>query len=177
LRKSGKVALARIVIRTRQHIAALTPFDDIINLITLRYPAELRAPDDLPVPDANPKKAGLSAKEVEMAQSLVESMSGDWDPESLRDTYRDDILAMVQKKIKSRQTHEIAEPEADEDSRPRSSAKVIDLMALLKQSIDGKGKGEGKNKPAAPAAKRAKATAKPAAKARTRTAPSARARA
>ena len=177
LRKSGKVALARIVIRTRQHIAALTPFDDIINLITLRYPAELRAPDDLPVPDANPKKAGLSAKEVEMAQSLVESMSGDWDPESLRDTYRDDILALVQKKIRSRQTHEIAEPEPEDEDKPRSSAKVIDLMALLKQSIDGKGKRPAA-KPAATPARRTKAAARPAAaKNRSRTAPSARARA
>jgi len=149
LRSSGKIALARIVIRTRQHIAALTPFDDIINLITLRYPAELRAPDDLPIPDINPKKAGITAKEVEMAQSLVASMSGDWDPAALHDTYRDDILTLINKKIKSRQTHAIAEPEAEQD-KPRSSAKVIDLMALLKQSIDKQPAGKHRAKKAGP---------------------------
>lgn len=146
LRSTGKVALARIVIRTRQHLAALTPFDDIINLITLRYPAELRPSDDLPVSAATVKKAGLTEKEVLMAQSLVESMSADWDPDSLHDTYRDDVLALVKKKIKSRQTHRMAEPDdadADPGKQP-GSAKVIDLMALLKQSLDKKGNAAGK---------------------------------
>ncbi len=174
LRKSGKVALARIVIRTRQHLAALTPYDNIINLITLRYPAELRAPEDLPVPEAGPKKAGLSAKEVEMARSLVDSMSGDWNPDDLHDTYRDDVMALIRKKIKSRQTHEITEPDAGEDEKPRSSAKVIDLMALLKQSIDNKG-----NKKSAAAPARRKAAAKTGVRGKTASAstPAARARA
>jgi DNA end-binding protein Ku len=142
LRKSGKMAIAKIVIRTRQHIAAVMPFDNILNLITLRYPSELKAPDDLQFP-AGAKQAGITAKEVEMAQSLVDSMSSDWNPDDFHDTYRDDVLALVQKKIKSKQTHAVAEADHAAPDTGRSSAQVIDLMALLKKSIAGKQPGKG----------------------------------
>ncbi|HEY4073759.1 MAG TPA: Ku protein [Herbaspirillum sp.] len=135
LRKSGKMAIAKIVIRTRQHIAAVMPFDNILNLITLRYPAELRAPADLEIPSGSAKQSGITAKEVEMAESLVDSMSSPWDPDAFHDTYRDDVLALVQKKIKSKQTHTVAESDHAEQPSGRSSAQVIDLMALLKKSI------------------------------------------
>jgi DNA end-binding protein Ku len=138
LRKSGKMAIAKIVIRTRQHIAAVMPFDNILNLITLRYPAELKAPADLEIPASSAKQAGITAKEVEMAQSLVDSMSTPWDPDAFHDTYRDDVLALVQQKIKSKQTHTVAETDRAEQPSGRSSAQVIDLMALLKKSIASK---------------------------------------
>ena len=140
LRKTGKMAIAKIVIRTRQHIAAIMPFDNILNLITLRYPAELKAPADLEIPSGNPKQAGLSAREVEMALSLVNSMSSSWDPAAFHDSYRDDVMALIKKKIKSRQTHVVAEADETVPETGRSSANVIDLMALLKKSLDSKGK-------------------------------------
>ena len=147
LRKTGKMAIAKIVIRTRQHIAAVMPFDNILNLITLRYPSELKAPADLDVPSENPKQAGLSAREVEMALSLVNSMSSPWDPDAFHDSYRDDILALIQKKIKSRQTHAVAQVDERKPDAGRTGTNVVDLMALLKKSIESKGK-----KAAAPAA-------------------------
>jgi DNA end-binding protein Ku len=171
LRKSGKMAVAKIVIRTRQHIAAVMPFDDILNLITLRYPAELKAPSDLEIPGGSAKQAGITAKEVEMAQSLVDSMSSPWDPDAFHDTYRDDVLAMVQQKIKSRQTHTVAETDHAEPASGRSSAQVIDLMALLKKSIASKqpsasGSAAPKRKSAAKGATGSRSTVKsPAAKA------------
>jgi DNA end-binding protein Ku len=178
LRKSGKMAIAKIVIRTRQHIAAVMPFDNILNLITLRYPTELKKPDDLQVP-GGAKQAGITAKEVEMAQSLVDSMSSEWDPDEFRDTYRDDVLALVQKKIKSKQTHAVAEADKSSADTGRSSAQVIDLMALLKKSIAGKqpaksgaGKADKADKPATKPtsiASKRKTVARPAAKARTKT--------
>ena len=158
LRKTGKMAIAKIVIRTRQHIAAVMPFDNILNLITLRYPTELKAPDDLQVP-GGAKQSGVTAREVEMAQSLVESMSAEWNPDDFHDTYRDDVLALVRKKIKSRQTHSVAEPDDDGADTGRSSAQVIDLMALLKKSIAGKSAPSR-----ASAAPKRKSAAKPAAK-------------
>jgi DNA end-binding protein Ku len=170
LRKSGKMAIAKIVIRTRQHIAAVMPFDNILNLITLRYPTELKAPDDLQFPGAA-KQAGVTAKEVEMAQSLVESMSTEWNPKDFRDTYRDDVLALVQKKIKSKQTHAVAEADHSHAEPGHGGAQVIDLVALLKKSIAGKsGKGakeanEDEEESVKPAPKR-KAAAKPKATAR-----------
>ncbi len=138
LRKTGKLAIAKIVVRTRQHIAAIMPFDNILNLITLRYPGELRAPGDLEIPDPNPKKAGISPQEVQMALTLVDSMSTDWNPDEFHDTYRDDVMAMIRQKIKKNQTHEVAEP-GDAPAARRSGSNVVDLMALLKKSLDGKG--------------------------------------
>ncbi|RXZ38954.1 Ku protein [Oxalobacteraceae bacterium CAVE-383] len=142
LRKSGKMAIAKIVIRTRQHIAAVMPFGNILNLITLRYPAELKAPDDLQIP-GGARQSGVTAREVEMAQSLVDSMSTEWNPDDFHDTYRDDVLALVQKKIKSRQTHAVAEADSSHAEPSRGGAQVIDLMALLKKSIAGKQSGKG----------------------------------
>lgn len=140
---SDKMAIAQIVIRTRQHLAALIPQGDMLQLITLRYPSELRAPDDLPVPTRKSKKAAVTRQEVEMARALVEHMSAQWEPEQFHDTYRDDVLALIQKKTKSRQTHEVAEP--DEAAAPASSgAKVVDLMALLKSSLEGRGRSSAK---------------------------------
>ncbi|BEV15421.1 Ku protein [Herbaspirillum sp. DW155] len=142
---SDKMAIAQIVIRTRQHLAALIPQGDMLQLITLRYPSELRTPDDLPVPSRKSKKSAVTRQEVEMARALVDHMSSDWEPEQFHDTYRDDVLALIQKKIKSRQTHEVAEP--DEAAAPASSgANVVDLMALLKSSLEGR----GKSRPSAP---------------------------
>lgn len=143
LRKTGKLAIAKIVVRTRQHIAAILPFDNILNLITLRYPAELRAPGDLEIPDPNPKKAGISPQEVQMALTLVDSMSTDWNPDAFHDTYRDDVMGMIQQKIKKNQTHEVAEP-GDAPAARHSGSNVVDLMALLKKSLDGKSAKPGK---------------------------------
>lgn len=154
LRKTGKMAIAKIVIRTRQHIAAVMPFDNILNLITLRYPSELKAPADLDVPSENPKQAGLSAREVEMALSLVNSMSSPWDPDAFHDSYRDDVLALIKKKIKSKQTHAVAQADERKPDDGRTGTNVVDLMALLKKSIESKGK-----KAAAPAASPKRPTA------------------
>lgn len=145
---SGKMAIAQIVIRTRQHLAALLPQGEMLNLITLRYPTELRAPDDIAVPSRTAKKSGVSKQEVEMARALVEQMSADWAPEQFRDTYRDDVLALINKKIKSGQTHEVAEPEEQSVASP-GSGKVVDLMALLKGSLEGRGKSAGASRQAA----------------------------
>ncbi|WP_288393529.1 Ku protein [uncultured Herbaspirillum sp.] len=138
---SHRMAIAQIVIRTRQHLAALIPQGDMLQLITLRYPSELRAPDDLPVPSRKAKKSAVSAQEVEMARALVEHMSTEWAPEQFHDSYRDDVLALIQNKIKRRQTHEVAQPE-EAAAAAGSGAKVVDLMALLKSSLEGRGKAK-----------------------------------
>ncbi|HEY5798714.1 MAG TPA: Ku protein [Burkholderiaceae bacterium] len=138
LKKSGKIGIAQVVMHTRQHLVALIPRDDIIIMNTLRYPAELRQPEDLDMPEL--KKAGISDKEVKMAMALVEGMAEPWDPSVFHDTYKDDVLKLVKQKIKDKQTHVLTEPSKD-DQEPKS-AKVIDLMALLKQSLNGKGKGK-----------------------------------
>ena len=139
LKRAGKVGIAQVVIRTKQHVAALLPMDDVIVLNLLRYHDELRSPGELELPDTKDKKAAVTDKEVKMALSLLEDMTEVWHPEQYHDTYRDDVMALVEKKIEGSQTHAITHPEKGEEHMP-SSAKVIDLMELLKKSIGGNDK-------------------------------------
>jgi DNA end-binding protein Ku len=163
LRQAGKIGIATVVIRTKQHLCALVCIDDAIVLNTLRYADEIRAPDDLELPTQGLKQAGISDKELAMAMSLVEGMSEPWKPEQYHDTYREDVLALVQKKIKARQTRTITQPEPGE-SAPARSDNVVDLVALLQQSL---GKKASPATPAAPDAEEKPARtarARPAAK-------------
>ncbi|HEX5767121.1 MAG TPA: Ku protein [Burkholderiales bacterium] len=130
LRKAGKAGIASVVIRTRQHLAALVPQGDILVLNTLRYADELKEPSELKVPAAK-----VSAKELDMAMRLVEDMADEWKPERYRDTFRDDLLKRIEEKVKAGQTEELTEPEKE---RKAEKAEVIDLMDLLKKSIERK---------------------------------------
>lgn len=138
LRKADKIGIATVVIRTKQHLCALVCVEDKIILNTLRFADELRSTEELKLPPKTLKAAGISDKELQMALSLVDGMTEEWKPEQYYDTYREDVLALVQKKIKSKQTKSItvAAPEKKE----KTSSNVVDLVALLKQSLGGKGK-------------------------------------
>ena len=131
LKKAGKAGIARVVIRTRQYLAALFPRDEVLLLNTLRYADELRDAKDLDLSDL--KKIKLGAKELDLALRLVKDMEEDgWRPEKYKDTYREDLLARVDEKVKAGQTEEITPPEKE---GRREKAEVIDLMALLKKSV------------------------------------------
>ncbi|MYM25797.1 Ku protein [Duganella sp. FT135W] len=144
LRKAGKIGIATIVMRTKQHLCALVCVEDKIVLNTLRYATEIRDAEELKLPPAT----AISAKELKMALSLVEGMSEEWKPEQYHDTYRDDVLALVKKKIKAGQTKTITAPSAKE--RAPKSSNVVDLVALLQDSL-------GKRPAAKPAPKRRRA--------------------
>jgi DNA end-binding protein Ku len=183
LKKVGKIGIATVIIRVKQHLAALVCEGDTIVLNTLRYSDEIRPTDDLNIPTAKSKGAAISDKELKMAMALVEGMSEDWAPEQYHDTYREDILALVEKKVKARQTKTITMP--DKEKAPSAKSNVIDLVALLQQSLgkkpakgkaaeedDGEEEDEAEEAPAAKPRKaaakttaRTKAAAKPAAKA------------
>ena len=138
MRKTDKVAIAKVVLRTRQHLGALMAQGPVLVLMTLRYPYELRDPAQLDVP-ASGKESRTSAQEVKMAEQLIETMTRKWEPDKYRDDYREDLLALVENKIKSGKTKEVAP--AGEAARPKRSGKVIDIMHLLRQSVkqaDGK---------------------------------------
>jgi DNA end-binding protein Ku len=133
LRKSGKVAIAQVVIRVKQHLAALMPIGDMIVLNLLRYADEIRPMDEYNLPKIGSKKTTVSDKEMQMAMSLVEGMTEDWKPDAFKDTYRDDLLAMIKKRIKANQTQVVN----DEDiPPPETTSNVVDIMALLKKSIE-----------------------------------------
>lgn len=130
LRKTGKVGIAQVVIRTRQHLAVLRPLGDALVLDTLRYVDEVLPADEFALPKSSEAKA--TPKEQSMAAKLVEEMSGKWDPSAYRDTYREDLLARIDEKVKSKQTHVV--PEASPAAK-RGGAQVIDLMAALQKSL------------------------------------------
>jgi DNA end-binding protein Ku len=130
LKKAGKAGIATVVIRTKQYLAALFPQDDVLVLNTLRYADELKKPASLEIAQAK-----VTAKELDMALRLVEDMSDAWQPEKFHDTYREDILKRVEEKIKAGETEDIPEPEK---ARERKGGEVIDLMSLLKKSIEKK---------------------------------------
>lgn len=139
LRTAGKIGIATVVIRVKQHLAALVCVGDTIVLNTLRFADEIRESDELKIPTKSAKTAAVSDKELKMAMALVEGMSEEWKPEQYHDNYREDVLALVEKKVKAKQTKVITMPGKSE-ARP-SSSNVVDLVALLQQSI---GKKPGK---------------------------------
>jgi len=139
LKEVGKIGIANVVIRVKQHLAALVCIGDTIVLNTLRYPDEIRDTDELKIPSPKAKAAVISAKELKMAMALVEGMSEDWKPNQYHDTYREDVLALVKKKIKAKQTKTITMPDPDE--KPAKTTNVIDLVSLLQASL---GKKPGK---------------------------------
>jgi DNA end-binding protein Ku len=135
LRRSGRVAVARVVIRTRQYLAILAARDDVIVLELMRYPHELRQPADLDLPGDDLTELGISEKELVMAEQLVGAMVETWDPGQYRDDYRDDLLAMIEEKAAAGG----APPPSPAAEPERPGAEVIDIMGLLKRSVRERG--------------------------------------
>jgi DNA end-binding protein Ku len=167
LRRAGKIGIAQVVIRTKQRLAALLPMENAIVLNLLRYGDEIRPLKDINLPDAGSKKAAVTDKEIQMALSLLEDMTESWDPTAYHDTYREDVMALVEKKIKADQTKTVTQPEKGEEPKPKGS-NVVDLMDLLRKSIDSKKGGAHKaGKKQLQEAKEEEAEEKPAGKKRT----------
>jgi len=127
LDRTGKVAVANVVIRTRQHIAVVYAFDKYLILDTLRYANELRDPRELKVPDSL-KDANVKPNELTMAERLIDDMAIKWDPTQYHDTYRDDLLEMIHEKAQGK-VREV--PKA----RHAKEADVIDFASLLEKSL------------------------------------------
>jgi len=144
--RAGKAGIATVVVRTKQYLAALVPQGDALVLNTLRYGSELKKPEDVDIPDKL-KGHKVSAKELDMALRLIEDMADEWKPENYQDTYHEDLLKRIEEKVKAGETEEITEPEKEE--KTAKSADVIDLMSLLKKSVEGSKKPAHKPKRAA----------------------------
>jgi DNA end-binding protein Ku len=162
MRESGKVAIARVVIRSKEQLVAIRPAGDVLTMETMLFHDEVVPTDDLDgVPDASDLKT--SDRELKMAQQLIASLSSDFEPSKYSDEYREKVLELVERKAEGQ---EIAiQPEAEEP------AKVPDLMAALEASLaavkDPGAGGDGKQADEKPKAKgkkgsssRAKAGAK-----------------
>jgi DNA end-binding protein Ku len=138
LKSTGKIGIARVVIRIKQHLAALVCVGDTIVLNTLRYADEIRDAGELKIPSPDARTATISDKELQMAKALVEGMSEEWNPEEFHDTYREDVMALVAQKIAANETHSITMPGPERERA--ASSNVIDLVSLLQASLGKPGK-------------------------------------
>jgi DNA end-binding protein Ku len=146
MKASGKVAIARFVLRNKEHLAAIRSDGNVLTLTTMRFADEVVPVDEL---DILPEKASNPAnREQEMAEQLIESLSTDFEPKAYHDEYREQLLALIERKAEGK---EIVASEAE---APKAT-KAPDLMAALEESIAAVA-GKGK-KPAKKAAKKAKA--------------------
>ena len=135
LEKTGKVAIGKIVIRTKQHLVAVMPRGDYLILEMLRFAHQIIGVDQADYLEK--KSAKYSDKELKMAEKLIEEMSVDWEPEKYDDTYFEDLIKRIKAKIKAGKGHTIInEPkESEEEILPSN---VTDLLPLLKRSLEGK---------------------------------------
>lgn len=172
--RTDRIGIARVVLRTREHLAALLPRGGMLALDLMRWSHELVQPDDLEMARPSTREAKPTAQEMKMAERLIEDMAEKWNPDAYRDEYRDDLMNLIEKKVKAGETHVI------EERSPRrkeaAATSVVDLMPLLKQSLSERGRGgksaengragDGNGRPERRGPHRARST--PAAKRRTR---------
>ncbi|MGN6257423.1 MAG: Ku protein [Solirubrobacterales bacterium] len=161
MESSGKAAISRFVFRNKEHLAAIRASDGVLTLTTMRFHDEVVPPSELDdsLPDKAPK---VAKREREMAEQLIDSLSTEFDPSGYHDEYREQLLALIEKKAEGK---EIVAPEAEE---PKAT-KAPDLMAALEESIAAvkeKGSSGGtkskpaKSKSASASKKKSKAKAK-----------------
>ena len=131
--RTGKVGIANVVIRTRAHVAAVYAVENMLVMNTLRYATELRSPAGIKVPE-DLQAAKVTPREIEMAERLVEDMEIEFDATRFKDTYRDDLLKLIEDKAKGR-----ARPESK--ARKPREAEVIDFASLLEKSLSGRKRG------------------------------------
>jgi len=125
---SELAGIAKFVMRDRQYLGALRVRDGTITLEQLYFADEVR-----PVDEIKPKRARVEKRELEMAQQLIDSFSGEWKPEKYKDTYRDALLKVIEAKRKGKEVHAAAQPEEEQS---------IDLMSALRSSLDSSKRGQ-----------------------------------
>jgi DNA end-binding protein Ku len=150
LRETGKAALGRVVIHSKQHLAVVLPCGPALVLNLLRWGGEIRSWQDLPLPPQG-KAAGIKDAEMKMARQLIADMSGHWSAEEFRDNFHDAVMKLVAAKAKAGDTETV---EPLEEAPAGQGADVIDLTELLRRSLRGGAKVE-----AAPAAHKSPRTA------------------
>lgn len=130
LKKSGKIAIAKAVIKTKGYLAALYPLDDALVLNIIRFHDEIRSVEDLMLPHS----AKITDKEMELAGSLIDGMTSEWNPEEFKDEYREAVWKRIESK--SKKGGIVEQEEQVEVAAP--SGKIVDIMDLLKRSVEAK---------------------------------------
>lgn len=130
LRESGYVGVATVVIRTRQHLAALVPVGDALVVDLLRWQHELRDATELDLPGEDLGALGVNEAERKLASQLVEALVSAWDPTAYHDSYRERLMALIERKVETGEVSEAPQPAAT------PAPDVVDIMDLLKRSVE-----------------------------------------
>lgn len=149
--ESGVIGISRVVMHTKEHLAALIPMGPALVLNTIRWASEIRPVDDLTLPAAGKAAAGVKPAELKMATQLIKDMTGPWDAEAYENRFVSAVQALVQKKVKAGDTKTVTPLEEVPEAAAPSN--VVDLTELLARSLAGR-KGaaaKGQEKDAAPA--------------------------
>lgn len=151
LKQTRKVGIAKVVIQSKQHLAVLIPCGPALVLNLLRWGGEIRSWEDLKLPPQDAKAAGIKDSELAMAKQLIGDMASHWSADDFRDSFRDEIMKLVEAKAKAGDTATVDKVQAE--PLPQGGA-VIDLTELLKRSLQGgKGKAAAKKTSVAPVKK------------------------
>lgn len=134
LLKTKRVGIARVVLHNKQHAAAILPEGRALVLILLRWEHQIRDLDETVMPAEG--TAGLTEKEISMAEQLVASMVEKWEPGKMKDSFTDKVMALVDEKVKKGQIESVLEPGTGEEAA--QGAEVIDFTELLRKSLQGK---------------------------------------
>jgi DNA end-binding protein Ku len=136
LQRTGKAGIGKVVLRTRQHLAAIVAHERTLLLVLLRFADELRKESDLDLPESNLKKLGITEKELAMAEKLVSGMVEPFKPDKYEDKYRSDLMKLIQRKVKAGEVNQLPSGKKVPAERP-APKQELDLSALLAQSLQG----------------------------------------
>ena len=147
MESAGKAAIARFVLRNKEHLAAIRPMDGVLTLTTMRFADEVVSPKELEdvLPDSSPR---VEKREREMAEKLIDSLAGEFKPEKYRDEYREQLLSLIEQKGAGKEvvTAETEEPEPTK--APDLMAALEDSLAAVKgEELAGDGGAKRKRKP------------------------------
>jgi DNA end-binding protein Ku len=163
LKRTGKIGISRVVVRTREYLSAVMPQGDALILLLMRYPQELVDVTDYKIPEGKPSDYRVTPKELQMAEQLIDSMSGEWKPEDYKDEFRARLHKVIEKRLKQKG---VVTPEEDEREEVEESTNVVDFMSLLQKSLATNKRTPAKKSAASgTAAKKKSATKKTAKKA------------
>ncbi len=140
LARTKMTGVAKVVIHTRQHLAAVMPHENALVMVLLRFPNELRGLDDLDLPAGGVSEHGINARELEMATRLVESMTSKWRPEKYHDEYREALLKWIARKAAAGDTAPLPEGSVREPAAPAT----VNIMDLLRRSVEESARSRGK---------------------------------
>ncbi len=156
LRKSGKAGISRVVIRTREYLSAMFVRGDVLVLMLLRFPQEIKAASKLDLPSSRDKEWQPGKREMQLAERLIGEMTAKWNPKDHHDEYREALMGFIERKIRKGDT--VEDVKEGEEGEETPAGKIVDLADYLERSVGRKKQPAAKKKAVKKTAKHARKT-------------------